>query len=154
VNAITTLKGELPFPSLLPNAIVCGVVDSVKVPDAQLALGLPPPPGVALLHVNWMALNGTEGQLVNEEDDAFTVSVQLEDGLLMLQETVAVVLPLTGVVSGSGELKVMVEGETVTALVTENARFLGPRACRARAATGRFALQTAALHIVANVKPA
>src|SRR5712692_8509690 len=93
VYATTTVKGALPFPCLVPDAIVCELVDRVNVPEAQLAFGLPPPPGVALLQVNLMALNGTSGQLVKDAAVPFTLNVQ---GLLlpfMLHMMVAVVFP-------------------------------------------------------------
>ena len=152
VNATLTVKGALPFPCLVPDAIVCGLVDSVNVPGAQLAFGVPPPPGVALLHCNRMALNGTDEQFVKEVPAAFAVKVQLLLPPFMLHMIVAEVFPLTGVVSGSGELNAIVEGVTVTLPVTRNANFLNMILGNAMAANERFDVQSAALQIVEKSK--
>jgi hypothetical protein len=101
--------------------MVCAVVDSVSVPGVQTACGLPLPPGVALLQLNLTAFTGTAGQLAKEAAVALTPRVQVLLPPFMLHITVAVVFPFTGVVSGSGELKVMVDGVTVTVPVTANA---------------------------------
>ena len=154
VNATLTVKGALPFPCLVPDAIVCGLVDSVNVPGVQLAFGLPPPPGVALLHWNRMALNGTDEQFVKEVPAAFAVKVQLLLPPFMVHMIVAEVFPLTGVVSGSGELNVIVEGETVTLPVTANANFLKMILGNATAVPGHFDFQSAALQIVEKIKHA
>jgi len=70
----------------------------------------------------------------------------------MLHTIVAVVLPLTGVVSGSGELNVIVEGETATLPVTRNANLLSMILGNAAAANERFDVQSAALQIVEKSK--
>ena len=153
VNATLTVKGEVPFPCLVPDAMVCGLVDSVSAPAVQLAFGFPPPPGVALLQVTLMALNGTNGQLAKEAAAAFTVKVQLLAGPpLMLHEIVPEVFPVTGVVSGSGELNVIVEGAAVTIPVMANANFLSMILGNAMAPTGRFEVQSAALQTVETIK--
>lgn len=154
MKATTTVKGALPFPSLVPDAMVCGLVDRVSVPLEQVAFGVPPPPGVALLHWNWMALNGTNEQLVKELAAALTARVQLLAPPFMLHLTVAEALPPTGVTSGSGELKVIVEGVTVTLPVTAKANGLTMILGNAAAATGRFAVQSAALQTVEKIKHA
>jgi hypothetical protein len=154
VNATTTVKGALPFPSLVPDAIVCGLVDRVNVPELQVAFGVLPPPGVALLQVNLMALIGTDGQLAKELPLALTLKLQAVAPPFMLHLTVAVVFPLTGVVSGSGELNVIVEGVTVTLPVTENGRSLSRIFGSTRADTGRFDAQSAARQTVDRIKHA
>ena len=122
VNETTTVKGLRPSPCRVPDAIVCGLVDRVNVPAAQVAV--PISPGVALPHWNWTALIGTEGQLVNEAAAAFTVRDQLFNTPFIFHETVAEVFPLTGVTSGSGELNVIVDGVTVTLPVMAKASVL------------------------------
>lgn len=154
MNATPTLNGELPFPWRVPDAIVCGLVDRVNVPAVQLAFGLPPPPGVALLQVNLMALNGTDAQLVKEAAAAFTVKLQIWLPPFILHVIVAEVFPLTGVVSGSGELNVIVEGETVTLPVTRNANFPRMILVSATAAAGRFDVQSEARQTVEEIEHA
>jgi hypothetical protein len=124
VNVTVALNGELPLPCFVPLAIVCGVVESVNVPAEQDPFGLPPPPGVTLPHENWTALSGTAGQPVNDAAAALTVIDQPKFPPFMLHMTVPAVLPLTGVVSGSGELKVIVDGVTLTLPVTAATKLL------------------------------
>ena len=153
MNATTTVKGEVPFPSL-PDAIVCELVDRVNVPEVQVADALAPLPFAALLQVNLMALMGTDGQLVKEAAAAATPKVQVLVPPFMLHLMVAVVFPLTGVVSGSGELNVIVDGVTVTLPVTAKASVLTMILGNVAAATGRFDLQTAAWQTVEKIKHA
>lgn len=148
------MKGALPLPCIVPDAIVRGLVDRVNVPEVQLAFGVPPPPGVALLQVNLMALKGTNGQLVKEAAAALTPKVQVLAPPFIVHLIVAVVFPLTGVVSGSGELNVIVDGVTVTLPVTAKANVLTMILGNAAAATGRFDLQTAAWQTVEKIKHA
>jgi hypothetical protein len=143
----------VPFPCL-PDAIVCGLVERVNVPDVQVADALAPLPFAALLQVNWMALRGTNGQLVKEAAAALTPRVQVLVPPFMCHVIVAVVFPLTGVVSGSGELNVIVAGVTVTLPVTAKANVLTMILDNAAAATGRFDLQTAAWQTVEKTKHA
>jgi hypothetical protein len=127
-------------------------VESVKVPLAQLAVGLPPPPGVALLQVNLTALNDTNGQLVKDAAAAFTPKVQLFVPPFIFQVMVAVLFPLTGVVSGSGEVKVMVAGTTVTLPVTANANGLRKVWSNAAASMGRFDTRSSPRHTAVEMR--
>jgi hypothetical protein len=129
LNATTTVV--VPTPCAVPDAIVSGVVERVNVPALQLAF--PKKPGVALVHWYWTALVGTKGQLAKEAEVAFTLRVQLLKRPFMVHEIVAVEVPLTGVMSGSGEVNVIVDGAAMTLPVMANA-----------AATGRFAVRSAA----------
>jgi hypothetical protein len=62
----------------------------------------------------------------------------------MLHEIVAVVFPLTGVMSGSGEVNVIVDGAAMTLpAVMANANLL-PTGMNNAATAGRFAVQSAA----------
>lgn len=120
----------------------------------QLAFGFPPPPGVAEVQVTLMALIGTNGQLAKEAAPAFTLKVQLfPTPPLMLHEIAAEVFPFTGVVSGSGELNVIVGGETATLPATiENAKLLTMIFGSATTAIGRFDVQSAAWQIVETIR--
>src|SRR5437667_12770389 len=101
-----------------------------------------------------MALSGTDEQLVKEAAAAFTPRVQVLLPPFMLHMIVAEVFPLTGVVSGSGELNVIVEGETVTLPVTRNANFLRMILGNAAVATGRFDVQSPARQTVEKIRHA
>ena len=68
LNATTTVVVP-PSPCEVPDAIVCGLLDSVNVPAVQLAF--PRVPGVALVHWYCTALAGTSGQPVKEAELAF-----------------------------------------------------------------------------------
>lgn len=129
LNVTTTVA--VPNPCSVPDAIVCGLVERVNVPALQLPF--PKKAGVALVHWYWTALVGTSGQLAKEGDTELTLRVQLLKMPFMLQEMVAEEVPLTGVMSGSGEANVIVDGVAMTLPVMANA-----------AATGRFAVRSAA----------
>lgn len=83
---------------------------------------------------------------------ALTPKVQVLVPPFIFHVIVAVVFPLTGVVSGSGELNVIVDGVTVTLPVTAKANVLTMILDNAAATTGRFELQTAAWQIVEKIK--
>lgn len=84
------------------------------MPEAHFPVGFPPPLVVRLVQVKRMALAGTVGQSASE--GAADCTVRDQSPLLlpdMPHATVAVVLPLAGVMSGSGDENVIVEGVTV-----------------------------------------
>ena len=141
----------MPLPCL-PDAIVCGLVDRVNVPEVQVADALAPLPFAALLQVKWTALKGTNGQLAKEAAAALTPKVQVLVPPFMLHVVVAVVFPLTGVVSGSGEVNVIVEGTTVTLPVMANANRWTMVLSNAAAATGRFDARSSARQTAAKIK--
>jgi hypothetical protein len=117
VNEKATVMDDCPnplLPSLAPDAMICGDVERITAPDAQLPVAWAP--GVNELHWTLTALAGTAGQLVSVEAAACTLTDQLVPPFV-LQTTDAAVLPLTGDASGSGELNAMLEGVTVTPLM-------------------------------------
>jgi hypothetical protein len=102
------------LPSLAPEAMICGDVERATAPDAQLPVAWLP--GVNELHWTLTELAGTAGQLVSVEAAACTLTDHVVPPFV-LQLTDAVVLPLTGDASGSGELNAMLEGVAVTPLM-------------------------------------
>jgi hypothetical protein len=75
VNEIVTVVGETPAPCRVPDAMVWGLVDRLKLPELQLAL--PRVSAVAELHWKLTALAGTAGQLPSEDETDCTVNDQL-----------------------------------------------------------------------------
>jgi hypothetical protein len=132
--------------------MVCGVVESVNVPEAQVADAVAPLPFVALLQVNLTALNETSGQLVKDAAAAFTPNVQVLMPPFIFQVMVAALFPFTGVVSGSGEVKVMVAGTTVTLPVTANANGLRKVWSNAAASMGRFHARSSPRHTAVEMR--
>jgi hypothetical protein len=119
VNAKVAVTLIVPgFPSRVPVARFCDVVESVSAPEAQVAFGVEAPLAVALAHVTLTALTGTDVQPVSVDEAARTPSVQARPALLaMVHVMVAELLPAVGVVSGLLEVKVIVVGETVNPVI-------------------------------------
>ncbi|MGO9256139.1 MAG: hypothetical protein ACLQU1_07550 [Bryobacteraceae bacterium] len=96
-----------------PLATTCVVVESGKEPAHD-----PDPPSPDTLadeQVTVTAETGTVEQLVNTEEAAWTVRLQLLPDPMAVQEAVAVALPATtGTVPGLVALKLIVAGLTVS----------------------------------------
>jgi hypothetical protein len=115
VTVMVVADPEPPVP-LLPEARICGDVESAMLPPVQLPVSFEP--SARELHWSRTAPAGTTGQLVSVSDAACTLTDQVPVPFpLICQLTDAVVLPATGEASGSEAVKAMFEGDAVRPLI-------------------------------------